>query len=281
MLGEKRIIYKDRVAMVTGAGSGIGRALAVQLAGKGAHVIAADISPERLEAISQLIEKTGGKVTPAALDVSDYDAVKKLIDDIFEKHGRLDFLFNNAGIAIGGEARVLTIDDWRTLLGVNLNGVIHGVTAAYPKMCEQGFGHIVNLSSVEGLMPFPGTISYVTSKYAVLGLSNTLYLEGKKYGVRVTAICPGYIKTNIWYDSKLVGVDREKVLNMLSDWIGISSEECARQILKGIEKGKPIVTITKTVKFLWLVYRLWPGIIYRLYGHLLNRAREDGTIRSK
>lgn len=274
------ISYRDRIAIVTGAGSGIGKALAEQMAEKGAHVIASDISSERIEKTAEIIEKAGGKVTAVTLDVSDYDAVKKVIDDTFEHHGRVDFLFNNAGIAIGGEAKDITIDDWRAVLDVNLHGVVNGVSVAYPLMCRQGFGHIVNLSSVEGLLPFPATVAYVASKYGVLGLSNSMFLEGKKFGVKVIAVCPGYIKTNIWHDSKLVNVDREKTLDALVDWVGISSEECARRIIKGMEKGKPIVPVTGFVKFAWLTYRLWPGLVRWIIVLLLNRARKKGIIQS-
>ena len=272
------ILFKDKIAIVTGAGSGIGRALSEQLAEKGVHVIASDISENRAKETAQIIEKTGGKVTPAVLNVSDYDAVEKVIKDTVSKHGRLDFLFNNAGIAIGGEVKDVTIDDWRAVLDVNLYGVINGTSVAYPIMCKQGFGHIVNLSSIEGLMPFPATASYVTSKHAVLGLSNTLFMEGKQYGVKVIAICPGYIKTNIWHDTKMVKIDREKVMDMLTDHIGISSEECARQIIRGVEKGKPIIPVTKTVIFAWYLYRICPGIYHFFAEFFLKRARNDGTI---
>ncbi len=274
------ILFKDKIAIVTGAGSGIGRALCEQLAEKGAYVVASDISEDRANETAEIIKKTGGKVTPVFLDVSDYEAVKKVINDTVSKHGKLDLLFNNAGIAVGGEVKDVTIDDWRAVLDVNLYGVVNGVSVAYPLMCKQGFGHIVNLSSVEGLLPFPGTASYVTSKHSVLGLSNTLFLEGKDHGVKVIAICPGYIKTNIWHDTKMVKVNREKVLDKLTDSLGISSEECARQILVGVERGKPIVPITRAVKIGWFLYRIWPGFIHWIFGRLTSKARTDGTIES-
>ncbi len=217
---------------------------------------------------------------PVVLDVSDYEAVKKVINDTVSEHGRLDFLFNNAGIAIGGEVKDITIDDWRAVLDVNLYGVVNGVSVAYPLMCKQGFGYIVNLSSVEGLLPFPGTVSYVASKHAVLGLSTTLFLEGKAHGVKVIAICPGFIRTNIWHETKMVKMNRERVFEMLTDSIGISSEECARQIIRGVKRGKPIVPVTRAVKFGWLVYRLWPGLVHWIFSRTLSDARKNGLIES-
>ncbi len=270
--------YKGKVAIVTGAGSGIGRALAEELSRRGTAVAVSDVNPDRLESTRSGIAASGGSVRAFALDVSDYEAVRKMVGDVIGEHGRLDYIFNNAGIAVGGEARDVDIEDWRAVLGVNLYGVVNGVASAYPFMAKQGWGHVVNTASIEGLIPFPMTASYVASKYAVVGLSNALHVEGADLGVKVHAVCPGYIKTNIFEDSKLIKVDREKFIKSLADWAGITPEECARRILKGVEKNKAIIPITAFSWIMWYLHRLSPGAILWLMKKLIWSARKDGTV---
>lgn len=144
-------------------------------------------------------------------------------------------MFNNAGIAVGGDVRDIDIDAWRKVLDVNLNGVVHGVASAYPIMVKQGFGHIINTASIEGPVAFPGTASYVASKHAVVGLSNSLRLEGEDLGVKVSVVCPGHIKTAIFNDSEMVNIDRKKVLEYVAKIPGITPAQCANVILKGPE----------------------------------------------
>ncbi|RJP84561.1 MAG: SDR family oxidoreductase [Desulfobacteraceae bacterium] len=270
-------IFRDRVAIVTGAGSGIGKAVAEALCQKGAKVVLADYKEETVKAVAAAINmKTGGKTGSAQavrLDVTDYDAVKKTVDDTVNTLGRLDYMFNNAGIAVGGEVRDTNIDDWRAVLNVNLFGVIHGVDAAYPVMVRQGFGHIVNTASIEGLVAFPGTAAYVASKHAVVGLSNTLRIEGRELGVKVSAVCPGHIKTAIFNDSKMVNIDRKKVLEMVAKIPGITPEECAREILKGVEKNTGVIVITALAKILYMLQRLSPDLAMKLMSLDMKRMR--------
>lgn len=166
--------YRDKVAIVTGAASGIGLALSERLARGGALVTLVDIQRAPVEKAAEALATEGMSVRPAVVDVTDRAAVNQLVESVVFDFGRLDLLFNNAGIGVGGEARDFTYAEWKEVINVNLFGVIHGVTAAYPFMVRQGYGHIVNVGSVAGLIPLPGEISYVTSKYAVVGLSHTL-----------------------------------------------------------------------------------------------------------
>jgi len=205
------------------------------------------------------------------------------VEKTVTQHGRLDFIFNNAGIAVGGEARDCSIEDWRKVLDVNLYGVIHGVMAAYPVMVEQGFGHIVNTASIEGLVPFPGTTSYVASKYGVVGLSNALRVEGADLGVKVSVVCPGYIKTAIFHDSKLIKVNRQKMMEDLSKMKGMTPRECARVILRGVERNQAIIVVTHFAKVLWILQRISPGLVIRLMQYRFRKFRqkiriEDGSL---
>ncbi|MDO9263225.1 MAG: SDR family oxidoreductase [Desulfosalsimonadaceae bacterium] len=271
-------IFKDKVAIVTGAGSGIGKAVATELCKKGAKVVLADYKEESVKTVAAAINmKIGGKTGTAQavrLDVTDSEAVKKTVDDTVKTLGRLDYIFNNAGIAVGGEVRDITLKDWRAVLEVNLFGVIHGVDAAYPIMVRQGFGHIVNTASIEGLVSFAGTAAYVASKHAVVGLSNTLRLEGKDLCVRVSAVCPGHNKTAIFNDSKMVNNYRKKVLEALAKIPGITPEECAREILKGVEKNKAVIVITALAKVLYLLQRFSPDLSMKLMSFDLKRLRD-------
>jgi NAD(P)-dependent dehydrogenase (short-subunit alcohol dehydrogenase family) len=189
--------FHDAVAIVTGGASGIGAALGRELAHQGARVVLADRQLELASEVVATINGAGGKAEAVELDVRDAIAFDAVVALTIERHGRLDYLFNNAGIAIGGEMREYRLDDWRDVVDVNLMGVVHGVQASYGRMIAQGYGHIVNTASVAGLLPSPFMGSYTTTKHAVVGLSRALRAEAARYGVRVSTLCPGVIRTPI------------------------------------------------------------------------------------
>jgi len=263
-------IFTGKIALVTGAASGIGQGLAEALADAGARVTATDINLEGLEANVRFQNRSGQAVRLEKLDVTDYGAFEKLIDDVVSREGRLDYIFNNAGIAIAGDLRDLTIEHWRPVLDVNLNGVVYGSLLGYRQMVKQGFGHIVNLSSIEGLIPFPTTASYVTSKFAVMGLSQSLYVEGADLGVKVSVVCPGFVRTAIFDVSPMINMSREEWLKANARWerFAVTPEKCAEIILKGVAKNKPIIMVTGLAQVMWRLARLNPSF-------LLNFIRKD------
>jgi NAD(P)-dependent dehydrogenase (short-subunit alcohol dehydrogenase family) len=269
-------IFKDKIAIVTGAASGIGKALCEELVRRGARVVATDINEEALQSTVASIKAPSHPVQAEKQDVTDYEAFKKLVEDTVAREGRLDYIFNNAGIAILGEVRDTTIDHWRKVLDVNLNGVVYGSLLAYHQMVKQGFGHIVNLASVEGLMPFPSTVSYVTSKFGVMGLSEGMWVEGKDLGVKVSVVCPGFVSTPIFDVSDTVGVERDKWKESLTPWerFAISPEGCAQVILKGVEKNKPIITVTFMAKVMWWLTRISPTFVMNLVRKDFNKWRD-------
>jgi NAD(P)-dependent dehydrogenase (short-subunit alcohol dehydrogenase family) len=269
-------IFEGKTAIVTGGASGIGRALCGELAGRGSMVVVADKDSVLLDKTVDSLKKSGHRVRAAALDVTDFEAVKRLVDETVLEHGRLDYMFNNAGIAIGGEAHDFSYDDWHRVIDTNLYGVVHGVAAAYPLMVKQRSGHIVNTSSLAGLAPATGEISYTTSKYGVVGLSNALRSEGAYYGVKVSVVCPGFIRTPIYENIEFVKLDREKVMKMAPR--GMPPERCARVILRGVERNKAIITVTAMAKAFWFMQRLSPGLVRALFSQgLIKPMRKAKT----
>lgn len=274
-------LFADKVALITGGGSGIGRALGQELARRGATVILADVNRDMVDDAARSIgEERSGNVVGVHLDVAKFEDVKGLIDHTVAKYGALHYLFNNAGIGIGGEARDVTPEDWQAVLDVNLTGVVNGVVAAYPLMVKQGFGHIVSTSSLAGLIPIPSLASYVTSKHGVVGLSTALRLEGADLGVKVSVVCPGLVRTPIMHTSKMVKMDREKALDAIPMYLSISPEECAMRILRGVERNKALIVITAWAKVMWWLYRISPGLFMRLAILDVRRARKNIRLES-
>lgn len=185
------------VALVTGGASGIGAALGRELARRGAFVVLADRDGDDARAEAARITAAGGRAEAATLDVRDAAAVDALVAEVFARHARLDYLFNNAGIAVGGEVRDLTLEDWREAVEVDLMGVVHGVQAAWPRMIGQGFGHVVNTASMAAFLATALAAPYGATKSAVVGLSRALRVEGAANGLRVSVLCPGVIRTPI------------------------------------------------------------------------------------
>lgn len=259
--------FKDKVAIVTGGASGIGRALCEKLGQKGAVVIVADINTEEAQQVASAIIAAGGRAHAAHLDVSQADEVRNLIDKTASEHGRLDFMFNNAGIGVGGEVRDINLEHWRRVIDVNLLGVLYGTIAAYSLMVRQGFGHIVNTASLAGLIGYPTNIPYATTKYGVVGLSTSLRVEAADLGIKVSVVCPGYIQTNIWETSTILKANREDVLAQIPFKM-MDAEKAARSILRGIVRNRAIIIFPFHARFLWWLNRLHPAICA-----LLNRKR--------
>ena len=265
--------FKDKVAIVTGAASGIGKALSGELARRGAVVVMADLNASQLQEAAAAMEREGGRIRPVVLDVTDFEAVKRAVDDTAAMHGHLDYLFNNAGIGILSDVRDRRYDFWRRVIDTNLYGVVNGVAAAYPVMARQEFGHIVNTASLAGLVPIPGEVSYTTSKYAVVGLSHSLRIEGADLGVKVSVVCPGLIQTPIIHTSEMVNLDRDKVLAQLPRHL-MAPEKCARLILRGVEKNRATIVVTALAKFLWFLQRTAPSLMLWILKLTMRKLRQ-------
>ncbi|HEV7505906.1 MAG TPA: SDR family oxidoreductase [Thermoanaerobaculia bacterium] len=251
--------FEDAVAMVTGGASGIGKALCEELGRRHARVVVTDLQEEGARAVAEGIVKAGGRATSAVLDVRDAAAFERLLDDTLAAHGRLDYLFNNAGLAAVGEAQSLPLDVWRRVLDVNLWGVIHGATAAYARMVRQGSGHIVNIASLAGLAGAALSSPYSASKFGVVGLSLTLRAEGADLGVKVSAVCPAYIKSAIFDNSTYVDATQEG-LRALIPFKFLEVDVAVRKLLQGVERNRPIIVFPFYARLLWWLTRLRPQI---------------------
>lgn len=268
------MMFRDRVAVITGAGSGIGAALARELARGGAHVVASDLDESAAATTALAIRGIGRNATHARLDVTSADAVERLAAETWTRHGRIDLWFNNAGIAVGGATEDLELADWRRVLDVNLAGVVNGVHAIYPRMVRRGSGHIINIASVAGLAPYPLALPYVTSKRAVVGLSQALRAEARGHGVRVSVACPGMIVTPIWQRSQVRGAladSRDQLLSRVGP--RMTAERCARAILRGVSANRGVIPITIEAHLAWYLERLSPALAVWISDRIARTAR--------
>ena len=262
-------VFEGKVAIVTGGGAGIGAALCEELGRRGALVVVVDVNANDADRVATGIAGDGGRAQARRVDVSEQREVRRMVEEAASSYGRLDYLFNNAGIAIGGDARDLTLDQWKRVLDVDLYGVLYGTLAAYPIMVKQGFGHIVNTSSATGLVPQPINAPYCTAKHAVVGLSLSLRLEGADLGVKVSVVCPGYVRTTIYENTVLVNVPRDQATHKPIKMIEAS--QAARTILKDVARNQAVIVFPAVIRWGWRVYRIFPSVAARI---MLPRVRE-------
>lgn len=177
-------------------------------------------------------------------------------------------MFNNAAIFIGGDARDLSVEQWERVLRVDLHGVVYGTLSAYQVMVKQGHGHTVNISSLSGLIPEPGNVPYCACKHGIVGLSLSLRLEGADLGVRVSAACPGDMKTSVYENMVVVNMPRSEVarIHRRSHFPipQITAEDAARQIVRGVLRNQALIVFPAALRWIWRLYRVCPGLIYRV-----------------
>ncbi len=263
---------EGKVAVVTGAGHGIGRETAVALAQKGCRLAVCDINETALEGVRHELASSGATVSSHRVDVSDRDQVAQFASDVIDAHGEAHILVNNAGVTVYASFEEHDIEDLEWILGVNLWGVIYGCKYFLPHLKAAGEGHIVNLSSVFGIIAPPLQTSYVASKFAVRGFSESLRAELADDNVGVTSVHPGAIKTNIIQNARLV-TDTHAALRdstqRLFDRLGTTPDVVAARVVKAIEYNSPRVLITREAHVADALKRLMPattdGIVARVF----------------
>jgi len=265
---SERAAYNDpvtAVAFITGGASGIGAAIGKVLAQRGVDVVLADRQLELAQRVADGIRQSDGPASAVELDVRDPAQFENVVRETSARYGRIDYLFNNAGIGVAGDIAGYTLSDWYDVFDVNLRGVAHGVGAVYPVMRAQGSGHIINTASMAGLLPTGEAASYGATKHAVVGLSKTLRIEAKEYGVRVSALCPGVIRTPILTTGKygrwnLKPGSEHKALELWGRMRPMDVDAFARKALRGVDRNLPIIIVPSWWKLFWWLERFSPSL---------------------
>lgn len=267
---------RGKTALVTGAASGIGRATSLALARAGADLWLCDINEAALAAAATEARSFGRAVETRRVDVSKREEVSALADEVHRAIGALDILVNNAGVAVGGPFLDTTIEDWEWLIGVNLWGTIYGCHYFAPKMVERRRGHIVNIASAAGFLATPGLSAYATTKFGVVGLSESLRAELHREGVGVTAVCPGIIDTNITTAARMRGpAADEGARARLIDFYNrrkYGPERVADGILRAIATNRAVLPVTPEAWAFYAVKRASPDLASFLTRTIMTRV---------
>ncbi|SOJ53040.1 putative oxidoreductase EphD [Mycobacterium simulans] len=255
----------DRVVVITGAGSGIGRELALLCAERGARLALCDINEAALADIAEAAQNLGTQVLTSRVDVSDPEDMPPFAEATFDQFDRVDLLVNNAGVGLVGGFLDTSRKDWHWLIDINLMGVVHGCEAFLPAMVESGpGGHVVNLSSAAGLLANPQLSAYSATKFAVLGLSEALRMELKPHGIGVTAVCPGIINTTITQNTPIRGGgdhgERRKRLASAYEKRGYTAKRVAHNILRAVDRNRAVAPIAAEAHVMYALSRVTPPL---------------------
>jgi short-subunit dehydrogenase len=272
---------RGRVAAITGAGSGIGRALAVELARAGTHLALSDVDEVGLAETVATAEGFGVKVTATRVDVADREAVERWADEVVADHGQVNLVFNNAGVALGATVEGGRYEDLHWLMDINFWGVVHGTKAFLPHLKASGAGHVVNISSVFGLLAIPSQSAYNAAKFAVRGFTDALRmeLEIEPCGVSATTVHPGGIKTNIAKNARMddsvtaMADDPEQARRDFERLFMTTPEKAARQIVKAVQRNRRRALIGPDAKAIDLFSRLPAGLVQRVIVRGASRVR--------
>ena len=258
--------FNNKVAAITGAGSGIGQQLAILLAHQGCHLSLSDINAQGLARTTELLSNCPVKVTTQVLDVSNREAVKNWAAATVKDHGSVNLIFNNAGVALGSTVEGASYEDLEWIVGINFWGVVYGTKEFLPFIKQTGDGHIINISSLFGLTAQPTQSAYNATKFAVRGFTESLRqeLDLENCGVSALSVHPGGIRTNIANNAKMndsirtLGMNPEKSARAFNKLLRCPPEEAARQILEAVQKDKRRLLIGNDAKTLDLIQRILP-----------------------
>ncbi|WP_042149364.1 SDR family oxidoreductase [Paucisalibacillus sp. EB02] len=265
-----------KVAIVTGAASGIGKEICKELVANNVFVIIADINERNGLTLEAELNNEFITSRFVHLNVTNYKNFENVIKEIYQEFGRLDYLFNNAGIAMYGEVYDTTIEDWKEIMDINLWGVIYGTEIGYKIMKEQGFGHIVNTSSAAGLGPSPMSTPYATTKHAVVGLTTSLHYEAEEFGIKVSTLCPTFVDTPIFNEAKAIKIDKSVMTQQLKKQKLMSPQKLAKATIDGVHKNKPIICPMPMRKTMDVIFAIFPPLhtyLMRLVCKVGRKAR--------
>ncbi len=274
-----------RVAVVTGAASGIGRNLAFQLAEAGAHLALVDVDDAGLKVTADEAAKRGGsdlRVSTHLVDVSDRGAMAALPEAVVAEHGAVHVLVNNAGIAVEAGFHEHSLEDWDRVLGVNLWGVIYGCHFFLPHLAQADEAHIVNISSIFGVVGVPGNAAYCASKFGVRGLSEVLWEELRDSHVHVTVVHPGGVNTNIVASSKHTDPESHARVVAFFNKKTMPASKAAAQIVRAIRTNQPRLVITRDAEWADRIKRALPVRGNRIFANMMLKAMGlEGVLKKR
>ena len=255
--------FAGKVAAITGAGSGMGRALAIALANRGCHLAISDISHDALTATEKLLEPSNINVTTHVLDVSDRGQVEAFAADVVAQHDKVNLVFNNAGVSVTDSVQHMSYDNFEWLMNINFWGVVYGSKAFLPYFESVDEAHIVNTSSIFGVIAVPTQSAYNASKFAVRGFTYSMRQELLNTHIGVSCVQPGGVKTNIVKSSRYVVSDNEaptleEMAVRFDEMAGLTSDQAAEQILRGVLANKAQILVGRDAKFMALIERMFP-----------------------
>lgn len=255
-------ILKNKTAAVTGAASGIGRMLAVNLANEGCNLALADINAAGLQETAKLVGNQV-KVTTHILDVSRREQVFQYADEAAERHGGVDIIINNAGVALGDFLETVPLEDFEWLMGINFWGVVYGTMAFLPHLKKRPEGHVVNISSINGIISNPNNGPYCAAKFAIKGYTETLAQEMHGTSIHVSCVHPGGIKTNIARNTRInrtmFDLTKEKAVNLYEEELfRTTADDAAKIIIAGIRRNKRRILVGADAKAIDLLTRFFP-----------------------
>lgn len=267
---------KGGVAVITGASSGMGAALAKQLAGYGCNLALVDVNREGL---AQTAAEVGSGITCTThiVDVSDAEAMGTLASQVVATHGQVNMIFNNAGVAATGNFEVLPPEDFEWLMGINFWGVVYGCRAFLPHLRNASWAHVVNTSSIFGLISVPTQTAYHAAKFAVKGFTDSLALELEDSQIKVSCVMPGGVKTNIVQSSRFVASDnmsptKDEMASTFETMANLTSDQAAAQILHGVAHGRRRILVGRDAQMLAALVRLLPVAYTKVLSWLQERS---------
>ena len=267
----------DKVAAVTGAASGIGRALATNLAARGCHLAISDVNEQGLAETASLVADKNVKVTTHIVDVANREQVYQYADDVVKEHGRVNIIINNAGVAVGDSIEEVSYEDFEWIVGINFWGVVYGTKAFLPHLKKEPEGHVVNISSINGIVTNPLNGPYCSTKFAVKGFTETLRPGLKGTAVGVSSDHPGGTGTDIVRNSRIRRhinpnkTPEELATDFDEKAVRNTADFAAQTIISGIEKNKQRVLVGGDAKFMDRMTRLFPVTATRFVSYITHK----------
>jgi NAD(P)-dependent dehydrogenase (short-subunit alcohol dehydrogenase family) len=267
------LAFKGKTALISGAGSGIGLELAIELGRQGATIIGTDLDQQRVAAMEKTVKGMGITAFGYRVDHADPDDVKVFSEKVLTDHGAVDILCCNAGVGHGRPIEQIPLEDWKWVMDINLYGAVYLIHYFLPSLIERRQGHILITASGAGLMPIAGMAPYCMSKSAMVVMANVLRMELKRYNIKVSALCPGIIDTAIVKDGRMGNERAQSAAEKFYAQRGVTPDVVARGAVKGLKKNKAVIQVPiYHTAGLYVMFRLFPGLILWLGSFLRKRG---------